>query len=105
MASLMPELPPSTTGQPTAWAVTVRKRPKAVVSGAVSRAMEWADTPASNALVRSDSNRWIVREMGRRPGSPNRARVAGWRGTLRSGAKMARLRGPEPATNGSIICW
>ena len=98
----MPELPPSTTGQPAAWAVMVRKSPKAAVSGAVSRAMEWAATPANMALAPSAANRSANRETGRRPGSPNRARETGWRGTDRSGAKMASPMGAADSTSGAI---
>ena len=77
--SVMVELPPATTGQPTAWAVRASRVPKALVSGAVSD-IEWAPTPASSALASSDSNRRTSHCMGIRPGRPNRARATGWLG-------------------------
>ena len=101
MASVMPELPDSTTGQPAEWAMRVKNSPKALVRGEVNRAIEWADTPASRALARSDSNRLTRTEAGRSPGRPNRARGTGWRGTERSGARMASPIDPAFAASGA----
>ena len=49
MASVMAELPPPTTGQPTAWAVMARRVPNALVRGAVSD-IEWAADTGQQGL-------------------------------------------------------
>ena len=83
IASVTAALPPSTTGQPTAWASEPRNSPIPAVTGWSRRSIEWAATPANRARASSVSKRRATEVAERSASAPNAAIRSGWGGTER----------------------
>ena len=104
MASVIRALPPTATGQPTAWARPVSMRPTAPVGGAVSGIMPCAAAPANRARASGVRKRRATPAAERNPFIPNTAspafRCAGGRriGDSSRSVRAAQSRASGPSS-------
>lgn len=94
-------VPPSATGQPTAWAAAASIRPTEPDRGVSSRPKTWAATPENSARAGSSRKRAVVQVAGSSAFVPNRPSVTGWRGTCVSGWNTSSTRSSKWRTIGS----
>ncbi len=99
IASMSWSLPPRTTGQPPACALTLRNSPNAAVTGASSGSIACEHSPAMRAFPSGVEKRLAKCTADGRPLRPNRAIVRGLRGGDRSGASTDAARPSESLTS------
>ena len=101
MARVIASLPPSATGQPTAWAAPPSSSPTEEPSGPVRAPNLCAAMPVISAFAGSSRKRAACQVAGISAFTPNRPSVTGCRGRCATGWKTSSTRSSKSRTIGS----